>query len=296
MDSIVLQLQSEAVDSNTSIVQLLRKALIIASKLNLTDIEKWINNELNGYEDIDDIPSYRNVSCEIKAYNPFNGIWMPIIFESEKEAELFNSKKISQKITELDKIDTENKNSTLHIQIPDSISNNLMKNSDLPSKPVLLVPASSVRGIIESVRNIILDWTLQLEREGILGEGLRFNIKEKIAADSSNNIHIENFQGVLGNISNSTVVQSNLQEISKGDITSLKKYLKETIKLEDDDITELEKAISEDSVPVDKNKLGKSVSSWLGKMVSKAASGIGNLTISTAANVLGQVIIKYYGL
>ena len=283
-------------DSTIPVVQLLRKALIIASKLNLKDFEKWIYNELNGYNEGEEIPDYRLLSGEVKAFNPYNGMWLPVIFQSDKESKLFSSRKISQKITELEKIDSEGTSSSLHVPFPESISNRLMKISDIPSKPILIVPSTSVRGIIETVRNVILEWTLQLEREGILGEGLSFDEKEKKAADISKLIHIENFQGVIGNITNSTIVQSNLQEISKGDITSLKKYLKETIKLEDEDITELEKAISEDLPPVDKNKLGKSVSNWLGKMISKAASGIGNLTINTAANVLGQVILKYYGL
>ncbi len=33
--------------------------------------------------------------------------------------------------------------------------------------------------IIEKVKNTVLEWTLKLEEEGVLGEGMRFSDKEK---------------------------------------------------------------------------------------------------------------------
>jgi len=48
--SIILELQQQAIDSNTDILSILRKALLVSRKLELTDFEQWINNELNGYQ------------------------------------------------------------------------------------------------------------------------------------------------------------------------------------------------------------------------------------------------------
>lgn len=50
MSSVILELQNEMVSSKGSICDLLRKAYIIARKLRVTDFEKWLNNELNGYK------------------------------------------------------------------------------------------------------------------------------------------------------------------------------------------------------------------------------------------------------
>lgn len=49
MEGIVLELQREALSSNGDILSLLRKAYIIARKLDLKDFEKWVSCELNGY-------------------------------------------------------------------------------------------------------------------------------------------------------------------------------------------------------------------------------------------------------
>jgi len=45
MESIVLELQAEALDSSKSVTDLLRKALAISVKLDLKDIQEWINKE-----------------------------------------------------------------------------------------------------------------------------------------------------------------------------------------------------------------------------------------------------------
>ena len=58
MNSIVLELQKEAQGSNVSVSSLLRKALVVASKLKVKEFEEWINNELNGYGDTDKIPEH----------------------------------------------------------------------------------------------------------------------------------------------------------------------------------------------------------------------------------------------
>ena len=52
MAKIVIELQHEALKSNFDIMNLLRKAYLVARKLKLQEFEDWINNELNGYNNI----------------------------------------------------------------------------------------------------------------------------------------------------------------------------------------------------------------------------------------------------
>ena len=76
MEGIVLELEREALDENVGIEALLRKAYLVARKLKLTDFEKWINNEQNGYEG--EVPEYRMIGGEYKALNPYRG-WIPVV-------------------------------------------------------------------------------------------------------------------------------------------------------------------------------------------------------------------------
>ena len=46
----------------------------------------------------------------------------------------------------------------------------------------LYIPSTSIADIEEKVKNTILDWTLKLEAEGIVGENMVFSEKEKNCA------------------------------------------------------------------------------------------------------------------
>lgn len=61
-----------------------------------------------------------------------------------------------------------------------------MKGLDAPLQPTRHLSRSSVSGILDAVRNMILEWCLQLEKDGILGEGMVFSGKEKETAAHSN--------------------------------------------------------------------------------------------------------------
>ena len=84
MAKIVIELQHEALKSDFDIMNLLRKAYLVARKLKLQEFEDWVNNELNGYKDLDKIPDYRLLRGEIKAWNPYHG-WIPVILQNDNE-------------------------------------------------------------------------------------------------------------------------------------------------------------------------------------------------------------------
>jgi hypothetical protein len=63
---------------------------------------------------------------------------------------------------------------------------NLMKRLHVPLRTTRHVSGASVSGILHAVRNMVLEWCLQLEKDGILGEGLVFSAKEKEAAAHAN--------------------------------------------------------------------------------------------------------------
>ena len=72
MGGIVIELQREALDEKISIESLIRKAYLVAKKLKLKEFEEWLNQEQNGYKK--EIPEYRNITGEIKAWKDSNDI------------------------------------------------------------------------------------------------------------------------------------------------------------------------------------------------------------------------------
>jgi len=58
---LIQEIKSDIIDSNKSLSIALRKAKALASKLKNERLKEWVNNELNGYRQLehDDIPEYR---------------------------------------------------------------------------------------------------------------------------------------------------------------------------------------------------------------------------------------------
>lgn len=88
---VVIDLQSEAINENTDIMSLLRKAYLVARKLKLTEFGEQVSRELNGYEEQEKVPKYRQYHGEVKAYNPCYG-WVPVIFEEKNNLSLYTAR------------------------------------------------------------------------------------------------------------------------------------------------------------------------------------------------------------
>jgi hypothetical protein len=184
MQPLVLQLQAECLDAGVSILEVLRKALVVARKLSLTDAQAWIEKELNGYKSGDEAPPHRLLTGQIRSWNPYHG-WIPMIFEDHREAAYLSKCFVGQPIGELEDL-LKHGTGTLQFPFDPGTEANLMKGMDIPLQTTRHLSRSSVTGIIDAVRNMVLEWCLQLEKDGILGDGMVFSAREKEAASHSN--------------------------------------------------------------------------------------------------------------
>lgn len=295
MAGLVYELQKDALDAKVKVSDLLRKAYVVATKLNIPDFKDWIQKELNGYDaDKDEIPDYRLLTGEIKYYNPYHGL-QPVIVRGKKIAKALQNRLTNQPISELEYL-VENKKDDGLICMPFSTENEtfIMRNSELDSRPYLFCSPAAIPKIIDIVKNTILEWSLKLEEEGITGDGVSFSEEEKKKAADNHTIHIENFQGILGNVADSTVNQDNTMNIPKADFDSLARFL-ESKGVEQNDIEELNKAVEEETSIKSSGTFGSKVSAWIGEMISKAASGTWKIGVSVASQVLTAALKSYYG-
>jgi hypothetical protein len=184
MTPLVLQLEAECLDSKISILEVMRKALVVARKLSLTDTEDWITKELNGYKNGDKAPAYRLVTGQIRAWNPYHG-WIPVIVTDSEYADTMSKCFVGQAVGALEDILKQEKG-LLEFPFDPKIEQMLMRTQRAPLRPTRLIDRSVLSGILDQVRNMVLEWCLQLEKDGILGEGLIFSAKEKAMAEHSN--------------------------------------------------------------------------------------------------------------
>ncbi|HKR39430.1 MAG TPA: hypothetical protein VJU59_07050 [Paraburkholderia sp.] len=193
MDSLVLDLQRDVLDRTIHLPDLLRKALLVSRKLKIKDIEEWLNDELNGYE-TRSVPSYRIVTGELKAFNPYRG-WIPVDMGGELHASMCEHlarDSVSQINDLVERTDT----GTVMVKFPADLNTafrNLMRTD---FEPALHVPVHKLVRILDVTKTKIMDFSLDLEARGILGEGISFSKTEEQLAQSItyNTIHIERME------------------------------------------------------------------------------------------------------
>jgi hypothetical protein len=89
-------------------------------------------------------------------------------------------------------------------QYPPRFKEALVNSLDIPADVHILLDFAHLYGILHSVQNIVLDWSLELEKSGVRGEGLTFTDNEKRDAQPiSQHIFAQNI-GILGNLSHSS--------------------------------------------------------------------------------------------
>ena len=291
-DSIVLQLQSLASDPNSNIEELLNKSLLVARKLKIKEFRKWCELELEGYEK-NTLPEYRKFRGQLKVFNPYHGFQTFIIPDDLDE--VVTSISINLSVGEINNLLKQDGDSFENV-ISNQAKRQLMSlQGGYDLEPRVIFKRSQLLGITSKLRNIILNWSLQLEEDGILGKGLKFSDKEKEAAMSVNHFNIQNLQGIAGTISGGTINQNNQINIKEMDFDSLAKYLAAN-NVAFSDIQTLKEAIQHDSIPTESNKLGENVSGWIATMMGKAANGSWDIGIATAGTLLAQSIASFYGL
>ncbi|WP_226642797.1 hypothetical protein [Microbulbifer variabilis] len=100
--------------------------------------------------------------------------------------------------------------------------------------------------------------------------------------------NIDNFQGVLGSVSDSSLEQNLSINISKGDFSALKSHL-EKHGIPDEDISDLENRIEADG-----NVHGEGVNAWIGKIMQKVTTGAIDLAIKKFPEVVINPLLAYF--
>jgi len=225
MDPLVLELQRECLAPGVSVADLLRKALVVARKLGVKDLQSWIENELNGYDATITVPSYRITSGELKAWDAYRGAWIPYVVRDPKSAELISKCEMRQSASELEDLARETIGGRAEIVVPFSPHQLQILHPDDGYTPSRHLGRTVIVGIIDTMRNTILQWTLKLEEDGIVGEGMTFTPTEKAAAAQAH--YTINYNAPVGTSQIQQGSPGASQTVSTVDLTALRDVLTE---------------------------------------------------------------------
>ncbi len=145
-------------------------------------------------------------------------------------------------------------------------------------------------GLVETVRNKLLTLLLELGKQfpelAKRDDNFATISSQEVQAMIPNNIY--GSQNVIASGSHFT---QNIQKIEQGNLDSLVDALK-AIGLDNQEIDELKLAIKEDGDPTEEGRFGSRITTFLGKLASKAVTSMTQGATSAAA---AQALSHYFG-
>lgn len=278
---------------NITLSQALMRAKLIAFEINNEDFKGWINNELNGYVNVDKIPDYRIIPCDIFAVIEGYG----------------SRKMVPVDLTNLDK-DLNGKIYKMEAKQSISTIEEGLKNSgdehygyeDLPQKMVSLLREMLGNEFIVSVKRRIqlsqVSHILNLTKQKLVDTLLELNSvfpdlqnnfqdnqenKEKAKTIINNHIYGDNSSSNIGVGDN---FSQNISNIYNQKIEKLISDLEE-IGVPKENIQEVKDIVSSET---NKTNLGKKLMTWVGKMATKAIEKGIDLQIPTIIEKINDFI------
>ena len=293
MKSVVIELQHDALNRDISITDLLRKAYVVARKLKIHEFEHWLSNELEGYKEQSEIPEYRVVTGQVKAWNPYHG-WQSVFFEDPKIAEAVSKRDNNQRIAEIENLlnTVSEKGSNLQMPFAPDQQNIICKSIGYQTQVTLMTSESGLVRIIDAVRNIVLNWAIKLEEDGILGEGMAFSADEKSQVEK-HSYNVNNFYGeVTGSqIQQSSTDSTQTQEIHQLSYENINAFISElkrnipNIELEEEATQELNAEISTVEIQTNSPKPKEGI-------IKESLGSIRRILEGASGSAIGQLLIQ----
>jgi AbiTii len=290
MMTLLEEIEQGAASEEMSLGTLLRKCLILASRLGSKPATDWVDWELNGYPPDVPVPEYRVLRLVIKADlvdfgRQVSGWTVPPALLGEN-AKAWTHLECRDGVGAIEHILGRNEGTVHYV-----LGNLDLFLSSLKITEMSIVGAwaeassSKVKSILDTVRNRVLKFALDLGRE-YPDAGM---VKSAMPKDTKkvDQLFISNIYGpanVVGTANHSNVVLS----VTKGDFSSLKHTL-EANDIPSADIKELKVALEQEPEATSMG-FGPKVSAWFGRMMKAAADGTWKIGTEVAAEILGKAL------
>jgi hypothetical protein len=305
--SLLHELQNAAVDATVPISTLLRKCAVLAARLDNEELRAWVAKELNGYESLEEIPAYRVTAASATGHlaGPWNSGYQNITIPPSvlpKWGRRFGEEvRFAQPIATLE--DLGKGEGVVSCRWPGDLLAYMQtpKGNKFADGMVLYaawqtVAKATVIGIVDTVRNRVLEFALRLEKEApAAGEPGEPGSAVPTATVTHLYQTIINAP-VMGNVATgkSVVQTAGSINVAAGDLQALRRALND-FGIPDKDVKDLESAIEHD--PPAPTLEGKpKTTAWLATIAGRVFSGALKLSKDITVDLLAQVVGQYLGI
>lgn len=298
IDDLIEELTSKSV----ILTDVLVKTKVLAFKLKNTELQTWVDSELNGYTD-GQLPDYRILPCQIigtvsNGYQRGTNFPIPLTALKEKQREAMTTLRLVQSIATLDEIVHKGDSTKMVMNVPHEISNFLSKDFDngfVIEFARREVDKVQIVQVLTAVRTKLLDFLLKVNEE--VGENE--DIKSMTQGDGKDKVASIFSSAVFGNNTTIIVGDGNTQNLTNSNITTgnfeeLEKYFSDS-GMDKKDIAELKTVIDNDNQDQKKQEFGIKVKAWTQKMLGKAMDNSWKVGLAVAGKLVADGITRYYG-
>ena len=299
--SLLDEIRTDLVNESAALSNTMRKAKILASALGLPEFREWVDFELSGYPDRSKVPSYRIFRpTNLGTFSgPFQSgaknVPLPTYNLPDLVKDFADNLILFDGVGTLQGMLTEDSRSLQRKWPPEMVI--LARETIQMSGDMVLVdahqplPPYTISGILDNVKNKLLDFTLGLQENNITSEELdNGTVKPELVRQVYNTVNIYGDHNVVASGEN---VNQAVNPVQKGDIGSLIKHLS-GLEVDGEDLRELEDAVSQETLPSN-GQFGPKLRAWVGGMISKAASDNWKVGLEAAPKLLMDALRGYYG-
>lgn len=296
---------NELIDSKVSLTSPLLKTKVLATRIKNVPLLTWVNSELTGYSNPEDIPEYRTFPCSLtgtylNGYTRFSNQAFPTNGLPEDIVDFYRKMDFAQSVEAIESL--KNKaGGVLHLPLNAEMISVLelyIKKMGNPYLQILAadkeLPDSALNQILSVIRSKLLDFMLKLEDEFGTSTDIQFLQKSNTKITSiMNQTIVTNGNGNLLNTGDSAKIKASIN-VNTNDQDSLKKSLHDSGISEEDTAALI--AVIDNEAPSADGKFSVQVNHWISKMVNKALDGSWQIGVGAAGAVLAESLQHYYGI
>lgn len=289
---------------NCRLEDALVKAKVFLHRLGERNALEWIDRELEGYDNDDDVPEYRIIYSEprVTATDGRSQRWHDVhavtVHLKDKEKAFLTRISMRQSISEIEYL-AQGEGDAIGMSIPPEflpkLSSGFSDGIHVERANRVLTRAQMLQ-ILTVIRSRLLDFFLTLE-ENIptdVDSNTEKNISTRVGVESlfNNAIFGDNTTVVIGG-SHFQIVTNAIQ---KNDIENLIRLLTDK-GMSRDDTDKLRLAIENDGDNIDREnkRPGANVTTWTKNMLKKAVDGTWKISLSVAGDLIEKSIQRYFG-
>lgn len=291
-----------ATDPKVSVAATLRKCLILAFELKNEKLKQWVEAELNGYDKEGAVPDYRKLHLHSKGnFQGPGGAWianrpLPMAVLEERHRKYLNPAILSEPVASYEEglTNKEAKGEFVMNWSPDLIARYQAKfiHGYALAQAWQELPAGAIISIVDSVRNRLLRFALELREEFGPVDDKPQNVPTEKVDQAVINYIFGGTNVIAGTAKDFT--QVGRIHIAQGDLGAFVDALR-MLGIDQAHVEEATHSLLADGPPKEKQP-GPSLVQWLKTIGSKLGSAGVKIGTGAATELITQWMLQYWGL